>query len=93
MIDPFKALEILSAADARRAARRGFLKAAGGGAVLLGGASLLSGCYGDYPDQPAPKKLLRLISRPVIAHNVEGGVIEPNDLAKMLENLNAEDFL
>ncbi|WP_294195746.1 ferritin-like domain-containing protein [uncultured Sphingomonas sp.] len=54
MIDPIKAVEILAAADARRAARRGFLKAAGGGAVLLGGASLLSGCYGDYEDSPAP---------------------------------------
>ncbi len=56
MIDPFKAIEILSAAENRRAARRGFLKAAGGGAVLLGGASLLSACKEDqnYPPTPQP---------------------------------------
>jgi hypothetical protein len=56
MIDPFKAIEILSAAENRRAARRGFLKAAGGGAVLLGGASLLAACKEDqnYPPTPQP---------------------------------------
>ncbi|WP_294190191.1 ferritin-like domain-containing protein [uncultured Sphingomonas sp.] len=56
MIDPFKAIEILAAAENRRAARRGFLKAAGGGAVLLGGASLLSACKEDenYPPTATP---------------------------------------
>jgi hypothetical protein len=55
MIDPFKAIEILSAAENRRAARRGFLKAAGGSAVLLGGASLLSACKEDQNFPPTPQ--------------------------------------
>jgi hypothetical protein len=55
MIDHRKALDILSASDARRAARRQFLKVAGGGTLAIGGASLLSGCFdSEDKDVPAP---------------------------------------
>ena len=53
MIDHRKALEILAASDARRAARRRFLKVAGGGTLAVGGASLLSGCF-DSEDDDVP---------------------------------------
>jgi hypothetical protein len=57
MIDPRQALEILSASDARRAARRQFLKVAGGGTLAVGSASLLSACFdssGDDAPTPVP---------------------------------------
>ncbi|MBB4086772.1 ferritin-like domain-containing protein (plasmid) [Sphingomonas carotinifaciens] len=57
MIDHRKALDILAAADARRAARRQFLKVAGGSTLALGGATLLSGCFdseGDDAPMPTP---------------------------------------
>lgn len=47
MIDHRKALDILAASDARRAARRRFLKVAGGSTLALSGATLLSGCFDD----------------------------------------------
>ena len=58
MIDHRKALDILAAADARRAARRRFIKVAGGSTLALTGATLLSGCFDDDDDDiispPAP---------------------------------------
>jgi hypothetical protein len=55
MIDHRKALELLEAADTRRAARRRFLRVAGGSTLALGGASLLSSCFDDDDDgYPAP---------------------------------------
>ncbi len=58
MIDSRKALDILAAADARRAARRQFIKVAGGSTLALGGAMLLSGCDDEnntlIPPSPVP---------------------------------------
>ena len=57
MIDHSKALDILAAADARRAARRRFIKVAGGSTLALTGATLLSGCFDDENNDdllPAP---------------------------------------
>ncbi|MEH3034901.1 MAG: ferritin-like domain-containing protein [Sphingomonas adhaesiva] len=57
MIDHRQALDILAASDARRAARRQFLKVAGGGTLALGSATLLAGCFdseGDDAPRPTP---------------------------------------
>ncbi|WP_374293470.1 ferritin-like domain-containing protein [Sphingomonas sp.] len=57
MIDHRKALDILAATDARRSARRQFLKVAGGSTLALGGAAMLSGCFdsgGDDAPMPTP---------------------------------------
>ncbi|MEW4449850.1 ferritin-like domain-containing protein [Qipengyuania sp. JC766] len=40
-------LEVLEACDARRADRRKFIKVAGQGTAVVGGAALLGGCFGD----------------------------------------------
>ena len=47
MIDPSNALDILGAAQARKAARRQFLKVAGGSTIAIGGIAMLSGCFND----------------------------------------------
>lgn len=57
MIDHRKALDILAATDARKAARRQFLKVAGGSTLALGGAAMLAGCFdsgGDDAPTPVP---------------------------------------
>ncbi|HEX8420189.1 MAG TPA: ferritin-like domain-containing protein [Sphingomonas sp.] len=45
---------VLAAIDERRAARRGFLRYAGGAAAVAGGAALLSACGGSDNPTPAP---------------------------------------
>lgn len=55
MIDHRIALEILNASEARRAARRRFLKVAGGTTLALGSTTLLASCFDDDDDDfPAP---------------------------------------
>ncbi|MBB5717092.1 hypothetical protein FHS94_003973, partial [Sphingomonas aerophila] len=55
MIDPRKALDILAASDVRRAARRQFLKVAGGSTLVIGASTMLAGCFNDDDDpSPAP---------------------------------------
>lgn len=54
MIDTLKALDILAASNARRAARRQFIKIAGGSTLALGSASLLAGCFDDDDDDLIP---------------------------------------
>jgi hypothetical protein len=53
MIDPRKALDILAASDIRRAARRQFLKVAGGSTLVIGASTMLAGCFDD-DDDPSP---------------------------------------
>jgi hypothetical protein len=54
MIDPRNALDILGAAQARRAARRQFIKVAGGGTLAIGALAMMAGCDDDDPDVKVP---------------------------------------
>jgi len=50
MIDPRNPFDILGAAQERRAARRQFLKVAGGSSIAIGGIAMLSGCFDGDDD-------------------------------------------